>query len=202
MKTIKIYVGNNPKEELFEEKLHPISQIKKAKKELNKLKENYAIHTNTPYVTECFNRYGKEYGYKIMVNNMMNIKKWLEKRKFKEIIEKQKKKDDIRKRAKKEAEEQFNKKYLNKKVITKSGITGIMLKMERFSYVDYSQSLLLSEDDSYSSPTEGIIQVGKDKFIINLNDIQAIEPESVQQKTDQMKNNIKNEIHRAVTDIR
>ena len=67
MKTIKIYVGDNPIKPLYEEKLHPISQLEKAKKDLNKSLNEYVIYTNSPYVTEYFNKYGKRKGYAIAV---------------------------------------------------------------------------------------------------------------------------------------
>ena len=65
-KWIKIFVGDDPIGAPFEEHLHPRSQIKKAEAALNKEKPNYVIYTNSVYVTEYFNKYGKQKGYKIV----------------------------------------------------------------------------------------------------------------------------------------
>ena len=64
---IKIFTGSNPKQDLFELKLHPQSQIEKVRMDLKVKKAEYSIYTNSPYVTEAFNKFGKEKGYKILM---------------------------------------------------------------------------------------------------------------------------------------
>lgn len=66
-KMIKIFTGSNPKQDLFELKLHPQSQIEKVRMDLKVKKAEYSIYTNSPYVTEAFNKFGKEKGYKILM---------------------------------------------------------------------------------------------------------------------------------------
>jgi len=102
---------------------------------------------------------------------MKNIIAWLKERKDKKakiII-------DRKRRAKKEAEEEFAKKYLGRKVIMKNGITGIMLKLTRFKFFDYVECHFPSNKEYSVELVEGIIQVENDKFIIDLDDICAIE---------------------------
>ena len=68
IKIIKIYTGSNPKQDLYEQKLHPQSQTTKVQMDLKEEKDEYIIYTNSPYVTEAFNKFGKEKDYKIIMH--------------------------------------------------------------------------------------------------------------------------------------
>jgi len=63
MKKIKIYTGNIQIEKLFEKGLHPISQVEKVKDLLKSFPDDIAIYTNSPFIVEAFNKYGKEGNY-------------------------------------------------------------------------------------------------------------------------------------------
>jgi len=62
---IKIYTGNLKRKTFFEDGLHPKYQIEKVKKFLKTKKDLIKIHTNSPFVAEAFNKFGKEKGYNI-----------------------------------------------------------------------------------------------------------------------------------------
>ena len=67
IKIIKIYTGSNPKQDLYEQKLHPQSQVVKVIMDLKEEKEEYIIYTNSPIITEAFNKFGKRIDYKIIM---------------------------------------------------------------------------------------------------------------------------------------
>ena len=67
IKIIKIYTGSNPKQDLYEQKLHPQSQVVKVQMDLKEEKDKYIIYTNSPFVAESFNKFGKKKGYKIIM---------------------------------------------------------------------------------------------------------------------------------------
>ena len=67
IKTIKINVGSNPTSDLYEQKLAPDSQITKVQIDLKENKDEYIIYTNSVYVTEAFNKFGKQQGYEIIM---------------------------------------------------------------------------------------------------------------------------------------
>lgn len=64
-KKIKIFTGDTNLLNLFEKGLHPENQIKLVKDFLKSSPDIFSIITNSPFVAESFNRFGKEKGYKI-----------------------------------------------------------------------------------------------------------------------------------------
>lgn len=66
-KIIKIYTGSNPKSDLYEGKLHPENQIIKVRSDLKKEQNEYIVYTNSPFVVEAFNSFGREKDYKIIM---------------------------------------------------------------------------------------------------------------------------------------
>ncbi len=76
MKEIKIFTGNCNIDILYEQGLHPKNQIKKVIEDLKKDTNLHKIYTNSPFVAEAFNKYGKEKDYKIQTYfNNNKIKK-------------------------------------------------------------------------------------------------------------------------------
>jgi len=65
MKTIKINIGDTQRK-VYEMGLSPKSQVKKVKINIKKLYMSYNIYTNSPYIVEAFNKFGKEKGYNII----------------------------------------------------------------------------------------------------------------------------------------
>ena len=65
MKKIKIYTGDVEREKLFERGFHPKTQIQKVFDLLNSSPNNLSIWTNSPYIVEAFNTFGKEKNYSL-----------------------------------------------------------------------------------------------------------------------------------------
>ncbi len=65
MKKIKIYTGDTNIKLLFENGLHPKNQIKKVISYLNSSPDIFSIFSNSAFVVEAFNKFGKVKGYKI-----------------------------------------------------------------------------------------------------------------------------------------
>ena len=67
MKLIEIYTGDTDVNKIFERGLHPENQIKAVISLLNtNLKiQHFSINTNSPFVAEAFNKFGKQKSYKI-----------------------------------------------------------------------------------------------------------------------------------------
>ena len=64
MKTIKIYTGKL-EGVLFEENLHPKEQVIKVQKWLKDAIGDLTISSNSPFVVEGFNKFGKLKGYNL-----------------------------------------------------------------------------------------------------------------------------------------
>ena len=64
-KIIKIYIGDTKIENLFEGGLHPRNQVKKVINFLETARQNISVLTNSVFVAESFNKFGKEKDYMI-----------------------------------------------------------------------------------------------------------------------------------------
>jgi len=65
-KTIKLFSGNEKFAKLYEKGFHPETQVKKVKQHLDTLKTSLSVYTNSPFVSEAFNRFGKEKGFNVL----------------------------------------------------------------------------------------------------------------------------------------
>jgi len=65
--------------QLFEEHLHPKSQVEKVKKELeDEATGEKIVWTNSPFVAEAFNSYGKKKGYTIKFYEYVRKKEFVD----------------------------------------------------------------------------------------------------------------------------
>jgi len=64
-KKIKIYTGDTKIENLFEKGLHPKNQIRMVENFLKTVTCDIKVYTNSPFIAEAFNKFGKEKDYAI-----------------------------------------------------------------------------------------------------------------------------------------